>query len=86
MRMRVHAERMCVEVCLAAHPTMFVCCCFSGKFEISPLPGVWQTVVGLDPHSLLPPFPLLPSPLSPPSPATPHSYLCSDSAVGPLNK
>lgn len=65
MRMRVHAERMCVEVCLAAHPTMFVCCCFSGKFEISPLPGVWQTVVGLDPHSLLPPFPLLPSPLSP---------------------
>jgi hypothetical protein len=79
---------MRTEVCLAAHPTMFVCCCFSGKYEISPLPGAWQTVVGLGPHTLdFPPFPLLLPPLSLPT-RTPLliPYLCSGSAVKPLNK
>jgi hypothetical protein len=78
---------MCAEVCLAAHPTMFVCCCFSGKFEIAPLPGVWQAAIGLGPLSRFPSFLPAHPPLSL-SLAHRSSFpiFCSGSAVKPLNR
>ena len=66
MRMRVHAERMCAEVRLAAHPTMFVCSCFSGKFEISPSLELGKRLSVWAHTHYSPSFPPAPSPLTPP--------------------